>query len=129
MNQAMATAYSHQANIEASKTTANHRKAIEQRGYGEIATVDIMDEDGDMEILVTDTKWIKHDIVGTHLANYDFMINLAHFKGHAMGGFGGVLKNQSISVASSSGKVYIHSAGSRTGLLLCLLVPLPSMTA
>ena len=95
-------------------TTANHRKAIEQRGFGEIATVDIMDEEGDMEIPVTDTKWMKHDIVGTHLANYDFMINLAHFKGHAMGGFGGVLKNQSIGVASSSGKVYIHSAGSRT---------------
>lgn len=95
-------------------TTAQHRQAIEQRGYGEIATVDIMDEDGDMEIPVADTKWIKHDIVGTHLANYDFMINLAHFKGHAMGGFGGVLKNQSIGVASSSGKVYIHSAGSRT---------------
>ena len=95
-------------------TTANHRKAIEQRGYGEIATVDIMDEEGDMEIPDSDTKWMKHDIVGTHLANYDFMINLAHFKGHAMGGFGGVLKNQSIGVASSSGKVYIHSAGSRT---------------
>ena len=95
-------------------TTARHRQAIEQRGFGEIATVDIMDEEGEMEIPVTDTKWLKHDIVGTHLQNYDFMINLAHFKGHAMGGFGGVLKNQSIGVASSSGKVYIHSAGSRT---------------
>ena len=95
-------------------TTANHRKAIEQRGYGEIATVDIMDEEGDMEIPVSDTKWLKHDIVGTHLANYDFMINLAHFKGHAMGGFGGVLKNQSIGVASKSGKAYIHSAGKST---------------
>ena len=42
------------------------------------------------------------------------MINLAHFKGHAMGGFGGVLKNQSIGVASSSGKLYIHSAGRST---------------
>ena len=39
------------------------------------------------------------------------MINLAHFKGHAMGGFGGVLKNQSIGVASSSGKIYIHTGG------------------
>ena len=95
-------------------TTANHKRAIEQRGYGAIATVDIMDEDGDMQIPVTDTKWIKHDIVGKHLANYDFMINLAHFKGHAMGGFGGVLKNQSIGVASKSGKAYIHSAGSST---------------
>ena len=95
-------------------TTAKHKQAIAERGYTAIATVDIMDEDGDMEIPVTDTKWLKHDIVGTHLANYDFMINLAHFKGHAMGGFGGVLKNQSIGVASKSGKAYIHSAGSST---------------
>lgn len=92
-------------------TTADHRKAIEQRGYGEIATVDIMDEEGTMKLPVTDTKHIKYDIVGSHLANYDFMINLAHFKGHAMGGFGGVLKNQSIGVASRTGKFYIHSAG------------------
>ncbi len=89
-------------------TTANHRKAIEERGY---VNVDIMDEEGTMQIPVVDTTWIKYDIVGSHLANYDFMINLAHFKGHQMGGFGGVLKNQSIGVASSSGKAYIHSAG------------------
>ena len=56
-------------------------------------------------------KHIQYNIVGTHLKNYDFMINLAHFKGHAMGGFGGVIKNQSIGVASSKGKTYIHTAG------------------
>ena len=95
--------------------TASHRRAIEQRGFTQangFKTVDIMDEDGDMQIPVKDSTWIRHDIVGSHLANYDFMINLAHFKGHAMGGFGGVLKNQSIGVASHSGKSYIHSAGS-----------------
>ena len=92
-------------------TTANHRKAIEQRGYNQIATVDIMDEDDTMHLPVTSTKHLKYNIVGSHLANYDFMINLAHFKGHAMGGFGGVLKNQSIGVASSSGKIYIHTGG------------------
>lgn len=95
-------------------STAAHRRAIAERGFNDIVTVDIMDEEGEMQIPVADTKWIKHDIVGSHLANYDLMVNLAHFKGHAMGGFGGVLKNQSIGVASSSGKVYIHSAGSRT---------------
>lgn len=98
-------------------TTARHRQAIEERGFttaNGFKTVDIMDENGSMEIPVSDTKWIQHDIVGTHLANYDFMVNLAHFKGHAMGGFGGVLKNQSIGVASQSGKSYIHSAGSST---------------
>ena len=95
-------------------TTKKHLKAIEERGYNAIATVDIMDAEGTMNIPVADDKWIKYDIVGDHLQNYDFMINLAHFKGHAMGGFGGVLKNQSIGVASSSGKVYIHTAGKST---------------
>ena len=92
-------------------TTADHMKAIDKRGYREIAPVVIMDAESEMQIPVQDTTWIKHDIVGSHLADYDFMINLAHFKGHAMGGFGGVLKNASIGVASSNGKIYIHTAG------------------
>ena len=91
--------------------TADHWKAIEEHGYTAIATVDIMDEEGEMKIPVVDDKWIKYDVVGSHLQNYDFMINLAHFKGHAMGGFGGVLKNASIGVASRNGKTYIHTAG------------------
>lgn len=91
--------------------TANHRRAIEQRGYGEIATVDIMDEEGGMNLPMQDTKWFAENLVGSHLANYDFMINLAHFKGHAMGGFGGVLKNQSIGIATPDGKTRIHTAG------------------
>lgn len=91
--------------------TANHRRAIEQRGYGEIATVDIMDEEGGMNLPMQDTKWFSENLVGGHLANYDFMINLAHFKGHAMGGFGGVLKNQSIGIATPDGKTRIHTAG------------------
>ena len=91
--------------------TESHRRAIEQRGYGEIATVDIMDEEGYIDIPVADTKYLKFDRVGSHLANYDFLINLAHFKGHAMGGFGGVLKNQSIGIASPEGKTLIHTAG------------------
>jgi hypothetical protein len=92
-------------------STESHRAEIAKRGYDKIATVDIMDEDGEIKIPVTDDKWLKYDIVGSHLQNYDFMINLAHFKGHAMGGFGGVLKNASIGVASQNGKAYIHSAG------------------
>ena len=92
-------------------TTEAHLKAAAERGYTEIAEVDIMDAEGDLKIPVNDTTWIKYDIVGSHLPNYDFMINLAHFKGHQMGGFGGVLKNASIGVASTAGKTYIHSAG------------------
>ncbi|MDD3124709.1 MAG: DUF362 domain-containing protein [Candidatus Kapabacteria bacterium] len=92
-------------------TTAAHLETIRKHGFNDIAKVDIMDADGDMQIPVKDKTHIKYDIVGAHLANYDFMINLAHFKGHAMGGFGGVLKNASIGVASATGKAYIHTAG------------------
>ena len=100
------TAYSGRRN-----TTEVHWQTIKEHGFLDIAKVDLMDEEGDFTIPVEDTTWIKYDRVGTHMKNYDFMINLAHFKGHAMGGFGGVLKNQSIGVASSAGKAYIHSAG------------------
>lgn len=92
-------------------TTEAHLEAAREHGFFDIAHVDIMDADGDMIIPVQDTTHIKYNRVGKNLQNYDFMINLAHFKGHAMGGFGGVLKNQSIGVASSAGKAYIHSAG------------------
>jgi len=92
----------------------DHRRVIHKHGYDSIAVVDLMDEDGEYSIPVKDTKWIKSDIVGTHLKNYDFMINLAHFKGHPMGGLGGVIKNQSIGVASANGKANIHTAGKST---------------
>lgn len=92
-------------------TTESHWKEIEKRGFMDVAPVDIMDAEGNMRIPVTDTSRIKYDIVGTHLQNYDFMVNLAHFKGHQMAGMGGALKNASIGVASSSGKAYIHTAG------------------
>ncbi len=95
-------------------TTEDHLRAIAERGYDKIAKVDIMDAEDTIHIPTQDPKHIAYDIVGSHLRNYDFMINLAHFKGHAMGGFGGVLKNASIGVASRSGKCYIHTAGHST---------------
>ena len=88
-----------------------HWETIHEHGFDSLFAVDLMDEYGEMRIPVKDRKHIKYDIVGEHLANYDFMINLAHFKGHAMGGFGGVMKNASIGVASTAGKAYIHSHG------------------
>lgn len=88
-----------------------HLKAAREHGFFDIANVDIMDAEGEIKIAVQDTTHLKYNLVGKNVANYDFMINLAHFKGHAMGGFGGVLKNQSIGVASRNGKAYIHSVG------------------
>lgn len=92
-------------------TVEAHWQTIHNHGFDSIAPVDLMDEEGQMTIPVKDYRHIKYDIVGDHLPRYDYMINLAHFKGHAMGGYGGVLKNASIGVASADGKAYIHSAG------------------
>ncbi|MCD8304281.1 MAG: DUF362 domain-containing protein [Prevotellaceae bacterium] len=91
--------------------TEDHLRAIHDHGFDTIATCVIMDAEGEMRIPVQDTSHLQYDIVGQELANYNFVVNLAHFKGHQMGGFGGVLKNQSIGVASANGKAYIHSAG------------------
>lgn len=92
-------------------STEAHLQAARDHGFFAIADVDIMDAEGEVKIPVQDTTHLKYNLVGKSIENYDFMINLAHFKGHAMGGFGGVLKNQSIGVASRNGKAYIHSAG------------------
>ena len=89
----------------------NHWKVIERHGFTKFFPVDIMDEYDEIRIPVKDQTHIKYDIVGGHIANYDFMIALNHFKGHPMGGYGGALKNLSIGCASSNGKAYIHSAG------------------
>lgn len=95
----------------ARSTIEQHRKVIEKHGFDSLFVVDLMDEQGEMRIPIQDHTHLKYDIVGDHLARYDFMINLAHFKGHPMGGMGGVIKNASIGVASANGKAYIHTAG------------------
>ena len=97
-------------------TSANHWEVIRRHGFLDLFPVDIMDEYDEMRIPVKDQSHIKYDIVGGHMANYDFMIALNHFKGHPMGGYGGALKNLSIGCASRNGKAYIHSAGKMEGL-------------
>lgn len=92
-------------------TTEAHLKAIKDHGYTAIAPVDIMDSEGDTAITITGGKHLPYDIVGKHFLNYDFMVVLSHFKGHAMGGLGGALKNISIGIGSSDGKTWIHTGG------------------
>ena len=92
-------------------TTKDHWETIKSHGFMDIAEVDIMDEYGDMPIPVENGFHLKEDYVGEHLKNYDSMLVLSHFKGHAMGGFGGALKNISIGIGSSKGKTWIHTAG------------------
>ena len=89
----------------------DHLKVAEEHGFTSYAKVDIMDASGEYKIPVKRGKHLKYDIVGNTLKDYDSMLNLAHGKGHMMGGAGANLKNQSIGVASRNGKAYIHSVG------------------
>ena len=95
--------------------TENHLKVAKDHGFTAIAPVDIMDAEGEVTLPVKGGKHLKEDFVGSHYLNYDFTIVLSHFKGHAMGGFGGAIKNISIGIASSAGKAWIHSAGKTKG--------------
>lgn len=99
----------------ARNTTEKHRHLMDEHEWTKYFNVDIMDSEGpDIELEIPNGKQIKKNFVGKHLANYDSMLVLSHFKGHAMGGFGGALKQLSIGCASSYGKAYIHGAGDPT---------------
>ncbi len=100
------TAYEGQRN-----TSKAHWETMKLHGWTGIAAVDILDEDGEMELSVPKGQKIQKNFVGKHLQKYDSMLVLSHFKGHPMGGFGGALKNISIGLASSHGKAYIHGVG------------------
>ncbi len=92
--------------------TAMHYQVAGDHGFTEIADVVIMDEDGSVTIPVEGGTHLKENYVGAHFPEYDGFLVLSHFKGHAMAGFGGAIKNISIGIGSAEGKCLIHTAGS-----------------
>ena len=100
-------------------TYNDHIEVAREHGFLSFADVDIMDKDSEFKIPVRDGKHLDYDIIGENFKNYDSIVNLAHGKGHAMGGFGANLKNQSIGIASRNGKAYIHSCGQTSDPDLC----------
>ena len=103
----------------ARNTAEDHLKVAANHGFTSFADVDIMDAEGEFEIPVNNGKHLKYDLIGENFKKYDSIVNLAHGKGHAMGGFGANLKNQSIGIASRNGKAYIHSCGKTKSPKLC----------
>ena len=91
--------------------TAMHYQVAADHGFTTIAKVDIMDEDSSIALPVTGGRNLTENYVGAHFSNYDYFVVLSHFKGHAMAGFGGAIKNISIGIASAQGKSHIHSGG------------------
>ena len=95
----------------ARSNTAMHYQVAKDHGYTAIADIDIMDEGGSMTLPVTGGTNLTENYVGEHFSDYDYYVILSHFKGHAMAGFGGAIKNISIGLASAEGKNHIHTAG------------------
>lgn len=91
--------------------TAMHYQVAKDHGFTEIADVKILDEDGSISIPVENGTQLSENYVGKAFADYDSYLVLSHFKGHAMAGFGGAIKNISIGLGSSEGKSWIHSGG------------------
>lgn len=91
--------------------TAMHMQVAEDHGFTAIADVDILDADGSLELPVEGGTRLQSNLVGSHFENYDSYIVLSHFKGHAMAGFGGAIKNISIGLGSKEGKCLIHTSG------------------
>ncbi len=95
--------------------TAMHYQVAKDHGFTDIANVVILDEEGSVSLPVTGGARLTENFVGAHFPEYDGYLVLSHFKGHAMAGFGGAIKNISIGLGSSEGKCWIHSGGtSRT---------------
>ena len=89
-------------------TTEQHRETLKVNGW-DFCPVDIMDEEGTVLLPIEGGKWMKEMSHGLHMTDYDSLLTLTHFKGHAMGGFGGSNKNIGIGCADGRiGKKWIH---------------------
>ena len=91
--------------------TAMHYQVAKDHGFTDIADFQILDENGSMTLQVSGGSVLTENYVGAAFADYDSYLILSHFKGHAMAGYGGAIKNISIGLASSEGKNWIHSGG------------------
>ena len=90
-------------------TTEDHLDTLKVNGW-DFCPVDIMDADGTVDLPVKGGKWFDHMTHGKTMVDYDSMFVLTHFKGHAMGGFGGSNKNIGIGCADGRiGKAWIHT--------------------
>lgn len=88
-------------------TAQAHLLAAEQHGFS-YAPVEILDADGEIRLPITGGTHLDHATVGAGYGKYDFVISIAHFKGHEMAGFGGTFKNIGMGMASKFGKSEIH---------------------
>jgi Uncharacterized Fe-S center protein len=88
-------------------STDSHKEVAKEHGFS-FAEFDVLDADGDVALPVKNGKHLKEAYLGKNILNYDSIIVLTHFKGHAMAGFGGAMKNIGVGIASKRGKGIVH---------------------
>ena len=92
--------------------TDKHKALMDEHEWTKYFKVDILDAEGpDITLEIPNGIAIKKNYIGKNTKNYDSALVVAHFKGHAFGGYGGALKQLSIGFGSSRGKTYQHTAG------------------
>lgn len=87
-----------------------HIKLAHEHGFT-FLDIDILDgaegrEYIEIEINTKNTKKAK---ISTGLNRYNYLISVAHFKGHIAAGFGGALKNLSMGCGARAGKLDMHA--------------------
>jgi uncharacterized Fe-S center protein len=94
-----------------------HVKLAHEHGFtmnAVLAPLEILDgRNGEKSYRVElDSGLVPSARLAAGLRRIRYIINLAHFKGHFVTGFGGVIKNLAMGLASKAGKLEMHS-GSR----------------
>lgn len=92
-------------------TTQENLALAEKHGFTAVASVDMLDAAGDIDMPVTNGYQLKYARTGSHFDNYDTLIAVHNFKAHYIQAYGGNMKNISLCLGSRSGKAIIHSAG------------------
>lgn len=87
----------------------DHRKLAAEHGFTRLPVVIADGERGEEQTLVEiPGKYFKTCSLGKAFEEYKQVIVLSHFKGHALAGFGGALKQLSMGFASKGGKLAMH---------------------
>ncbi len=89
--------------------TESHIALAKEHGFT-FAPIDILDSESTIEYPAKGLKHIKKAIVGSHMANYDTIVVLSHFKGHMGSGFGGAIKNVAMGLGAVAGKMAMHAS-------------------
>ncbi|PRR83727.1 DUF362 domain-containing protein [Clostridium vincentii] len=91
-------------------TKEKHVKLAKEHGFTELPIIIADGEPGeDYEEVEIDKKNFNKCKIGKEIANKKQLIIISHFKGHALAGFGGAIKQLGMGCASRGGKLAQHA--------------------